>query len=95
LANDWVNIDDAQELDIPDLLGRDVVPAQVNLLQRCIRERSVLVTCCRTYLLVVLHPVPAYHLQPSTLFSTRYRSNRNDLHRAFLFESGWPLSRIW
>jgi len=44
LASGLVKVDDAQELDVPDLLGRDVVPVQVDLLQHCIKGRSVLVT---------------------------------------------------
>ncbi|NWB87530.1 polysaccharide biosynthesis protein [Pseudomonas gingeri] len=44
LASGRVKVDDIQEVDIADLLGRDTVPAQEDLLERCIRGRSVLVT---------------------------------------------------
>ncbi|KXK71585.1 membrane protein, partial [Pseudomonas monteilii] len=44
LASGRVKVDDIQEVDIADLLGRDIVPAQADLLQRCISERTVLVT---------------------------------------------------
>lgn len=63
LASGRVKVDDIQEVDIADLLGRDTVPAQENLLKRCIRGCTVLVTgaggsigseLCRQILL--LHP---------------------------------------
>lgn len=44
LASGRVKVDDIQEVDIADLLGRDAVPAQSDLLERCIRDQSVLVT---------------------------------------------------
>ncbi|TCP75513.1 FlaA1/EpsC-like NDP-sugar epimerase [Pseudomonas putida] len=44
LASGKVKVDDIQEVDIADLLGRDAVPAQPDLLQRCITEQTVLVT---------------------------------------------------
>lgn len=44
LASGRVQVDDIQEVDIADLLGRDSVPAQEALLERCIRGKSVLVT---------------------------------------------------
>ncbi|MDB6047654.1 MAG: rane protein [Pseudomonas sp.] len=44
LASGRVKVDDIQEVDIADLLGRDPVPAQELLLERCIRGRVVLVT---------------------------------------------------
>lgn len=44
LASGQVKVDDIQEVDIADLLGRDSVPAQEKLLEHCIKGRSVLVT---------------------------------------------------
>jgi FlaA1/EpsC-like NDP-sugar epimerase len=44
LASGRVKVDDIQEVDIADLLGRDAVPAQPELLSRCIRAKVVLVT---------------------------------------------------
>ncbi|MCG6574685.1 polysaccharide biosynthesis protein [Pseudomonas sp. AF32] len=44
LASGRVKVDDIQEVDIADLLGRDAVPAQPALLSRCIRGKVVLVT---------------------------------------------------
>ena len=44
LASGRVKVDDIQEVDIGDLLGRDAVPAQSELLERCITEQTVLVT---------------------------------------------------
>ncbi|EPL04246.1 nucleoside-diphosphate sugar epimerase/dehydratase [Pseudomonas sp. CF161] len=44
LASGRVKVDDIQEVDIADLLGRDAVPAQEELLARCIKGRIVLVT---------------------------------------------------
>ncbi len=44
LASGRVKVDDIQEVDIADLLGRDTVPAQDDLLERCIRDQVVLVT---------------------------------------------------
>ncbi|CDF96214.1 MULTISPECIES: nucleoside-diphosphate sugar epimerase/dehydratase [unclassified Pseudomonas] len=44
LASGRVKVDDIQEVDIADLLGRDAVPALKSLLQRCITDQSVLVT---------------------------------------------------
>src|SRR5471032_1438773 len=44
LASGRVKVDDIQEVDIADLLGRDSVPAQGDLLEHCIKGQSVLVT---------------------------------------------------
>lgn len=44
LASGKVKVDDIQEVDIADLLGRDAVPAQSDLLERCIVGQTVLVT---------------------------------------------------
>ncbi|UZM16478.1 polysaccharide biosynthesis protein [Pseudomonas kielensis] len=44
LASGRVKVDDIQEVDIADLLGRDSVPAQTDLLARCIKGKIVLVT---------------------------------------------------
>lgn len=44
LASGHVKVDDIQEVDIADLLGRDSVPAQSELLERCVKGQSVLVT---------------------------------------------------
>lgn len=44
LASGRVKVDDIQEVDIADLLGRDAVPAQTNLLERCIKDKTVMVT---------------------------------------------------
>ncbi|NMZ34881.1 MULTISPECIES: polysaccharide biosynthesis protein [Pseudomonas] len=44
LASGRVKVDDIQEVDIADLLGRDTVPAQGELLEHCIKGQSVLVT---------------------------------------------------
>ena len=44
LASGRVKVDDIQEVDIADLLGRDAVPAQDELLEHCIKGQSVLVT---------------------------------------------------
>ncbi|PRA28450.1 polysaccharide biosynthesis protein [Pseudomonas poae] len=44
LASGRVKVDDIQEVDIADLLGRDPVPAQSELLERCIKGKAVLVT---------------------------------------------------
>lgn len=44
LASGRVKVDDIQEVDIADLLGRDAVPAQGELLEHCIKRQSVLVT---------------------------------------------------
>jgi FlaA1/EpsC-like NDP-sugar epimerase len=44
LASGRVKVDDIQEVDIADLLGRDSVPAQEDLLEHCIAGRVVLVT---------------------------------------------------
>ncbi|WP_178392003.1 polysaccharide biosynthesis protein [Pseudomonas putida] len=44
LASGRVKVDDIQEVDIADLLGRDAVPAQEDLLERCIAGQAVLVT---------------------------------------------------
>ncbi|MEE6443591.1 MULTISPECIES: polysaccharide biosynthesis protein [Pseudomonas] len=44
LASGRVRVDDIQEVDIADLLGRDSVPAQEELLERCIAGQVVMVT---------------------------------------------------
>lgn len=44
LASGKVKVDDIQEVDIADLLGRDAVPAQNDLLEHCIVDQVVLVT---------------------------------------------------
>ncbi|MDH4562746.1 nucleoside-diphosphate sugar epimerase/dehydratase [Pseudomonas sp. BN411] len=44
LASGRVKVDDIQEVDITDLLGRDAVPPQQELFERCIRGQTVLVT---------------------------------------------------
>ncbi|MGE6821325.1 polysaccharide biosynthesis protein [Pseudomonas soli] len=44
LANGRVQVDDIQEVDIADLLGRDPVPARGDLLAQCIADKVVLVT---------------------------------------------------
>ncbi len=44
LAAGRVKVDDLQEVDIADLLGRDSVPAQADLLEHCIKDQCVLVT---------------------------------------------------
>lgn len=44
LASGRVKVDDIQEVNIADLLGRDAVPAQGELLEHCIKGLCVLVT---------------------------------------------------
>ncbi|MBB6158448.1 FlaA1/EpsC-like NDP-sugar epimerase [Pseudomonas sp. JAI115] len=44
LASGRVKVEDIQEVDIADLLGRDAVPAQPELLQRCVKGKTVMVT---------------------------------------------------
>jgi len=44
LASGRVEVDDIQEVDIADLLGRDSVPAQEDLLERCVAGQTVMVT---------------------------------------------------
>jgi FlaA1/EpsC-like NDP-sugar epimerase len=44
LAAGRVKVDDLQEVDIADLLGRDSVPAQAELLERCVKGQTVMVT---------------------------------------------------
>ncbi len=44
LASGRVKVDDIQEVDIADLLGRDAVPAQDDLLEHCITRQVVMVT---------------------------------------------------
>jgi len=44
LASGRVKVEDVQEVDIADLLGRDAVPPQQVLFERCIREQVVAVT---------------------------------------------------
>lgn len=44
LASGRVRVDDIQEVDIADLLGRDAVPAQEELLAHCVKGQVVMVT---------------------------------------------------
>lgn len=44
LASGLVKVDDIQEVDIADLLGRDAVPPEAGLLERCIAGKVVMVT---------------------------------------------------
>ncbi|MDH1262597.1 nucleoside-diphosphate sugar epimerase/dehydratase [Pseudomonas sp. GD03944] len=44
LASGRVKVEDVQEVDIADLLGRDAVPPQKALFERCIRGQVVMVT---------------------------------------------------
>lgn len=44
LASGRVKVEDVQEVDIADLLGRDAVPPQAVLFERCIRGQVVMVT---------------------------------------------------
>lgn len=44
LASGRVKVDDVQEVDIADLLGRDPVPPKKEMFERCIRGQVVLVT---------------------------------------------------
>lgn len=44
LASGRVKVDDIQEVDVADLLGRDSVPPQPDLLQRCVTGKVVMVT---------------------------------------------------
>lgn len=44
LAGGRVKVDDIQEVDIADLLGRDAVPPQEGLLERCVTGKVVMVT---------------------------------------------------
>lgn len=44
LASGRVKVEDIQEVDIADLLGRDAVPPQQELFERCIRGKVVMVT---------------------------------------------------
>ena len=44
LASGRVKVEDVQEVDIADLLGRDAVPPQQALFERCIKGQVVLVT---------------------------------------------------
>lgn len=44
LASGRVKVDDIQEVDIADLLGRDAIPAQKELLAHCITGQVVMVT---------------------------------------------------
>lgn len=44
LASGQVKVSDIQEVDIADLLGRDAVPAQIDLLSQCVTNKCVLVT---------------------------------------------------
>lgn len=44
LASGKVQVEDIQEVDIADLLGRDAVPPQQALFERCIRGKVVMVT---------------------------------------------------
>lgn len=44
LASGRVKVEDLQEVDISDLLGRDAVPPRQDLFERCIKDQVVLVT---------------------------------------------------
>ncbi|MGE6991991.1 polysaccharide biosynthesis protein [Pseudomonas sp. NPDC047961] len=44
LASGRVKVEDIQEVDIADLLGRDAVPPQQALFEKCIRDKVVMVT---------------------------------------------------
>ncbi|WP_394242081.1 polysaccharide biosynthesis protein [Halopseudomonas laoshanensis] len=44
LASGKVKVDDLQEVDIADLLGRDSVPPDQSLFERCIKDKAVMVT---------------------------------------------------
>jgi len=44
LASGRVKVEDIQEVDVADLLGRDSVPAHPDLLERCIKGKTVMVT---------------------------------------------------
>lgn len=44
LASGRVKVEDIQEVDIADLLGRDAVPPQQTLFEKCIRGKVVMVT---------------------------------------------------
>lgn len=44
LASGRVKVEDIQEVDVADLLGRDAVPPQKVLFERCIRDQVVMVT---------------------------------------------------
>ena len=44
LASGRVKVDDVQEVDIADLLGRDPVPPRMALFERCVRGKVVMVT---------------------------------------------------
>tara|TARA_R110002051_G_scaffold116772_1_gene190351 strand:+ start:45223 stop:47220 length:1998 start_codon:yes stop_codon:yes gene_type:complete len=44
LASGKVKVDDLQEVDIADLLGRDAVPPDQSLFERCIKNKAVMVT---------------------------------------------------
>ncbi|MDH0687600.1 polysaccharide biosynthesis protein [Stutzerimonas stutzeri] len=44
LASGRVKVEDLQEVDIADLLGRDPVPPRQELLDRCLRDQVVMVT---------------------------------------------------
>ena len=44
LASGKVQVEDIQEVDIADLLGRDAVPPQQALFEKCIRGKVVMVT---------------------------------------------------
>jgi len=44
LASGRVKVEDIQEVDVADLLGRDAVPPEQALFQRCIRNKAVMVT---------------------------------------------------
>lgn len=44
MASGKVKVDDLQEVDIADLLGRDAVPPDPSLFERCIKSKAVMVT---------------------------------------------------
>lgn len=44
LASGRVKVDDIQQIDIVDVLGRDIVPPNETLFERCIKDKVVMVT---------------------------------------------------
>lgn len=82
LASGRVKVDDIQEVDIADLLGRDAVPAQPELLERCIKGKTVMVTgaggsigaeLCRQ--IFSLGPTTLYYLTIVSLIFTAFCPN--------------------
>lgn len=89
LASGRVRVEDIQEVDIADLLGRDAVAPQAELLERCIRGQVVMVTgaggsigseLCRQ----ILNQAPAalilFEHSEFNLYSTHQELERH-LHR--------------